>query len=313
MAQHTHAPHTHTIHRHTLQAILLAFLGFSCWTVGDFFIRYLGLAQVPKHQMLFLSGFGGVLSIFLVTWLRGNIARLRPRRLKDLTLFGLSQPLNFLIITIGLQHVPLTDFYAITFGAPLAIAVGASWFFREKSHRQKTLAILAGFIGVLVAVNPQTLFTAVGSHIGTVAALISMVIVTAQALVMRYLGDKETTEACAFIPRLVTTIVGILSIIVIGWTPMEPRHIFCGLIGGLVGGMGWLSISTAYKLAPAATVAPFQYTQIITGAVLGYLMWADRPALHTIVGAVIIIAAGLSLVLHARRNSAVLEEPLGSK
>jgi drug/metabolite transporter (DMT)-like permease len=60
-------------------------------------------------------------------------------------------------------------------------------------------------------------------------------------------------------------------------------------------------MAQAYKLAPAATVAPFHYSQIITGGLIGYFIWHDVPSLHLLIGAIIIIASGLYIATHARR------------
>jgi drug/metabolite transporter (DMT)-like permease len=70
---------------------------------------------------------------------------------------------------------------------------------------------------------------------------------------------------------------------------------------GFTGGIAWLLMTAAYKHAPAATISPFHYSQIITGALLGYLIWHDVPTLHLMLGGTVIIGSGLYIAAHARK------------
>jgi drug/metabolite transporter (DMT)-like permease len=69
-----------------------------------------------------------------------------------------------------------------------------------------------------------------------------------------------------------------------------------------------MSIAQAYKMAPATTIAPFYYSEIIAGALFGYLIWHSVPPPHLFVGAAIIIAAGVYIVIHTRKAARLLEE-----
>jgi drug/metabolite transporter (DMT)-like permease len=73
-----------------------------------------------------------------------------------------------------------------------------------------------------------------------------------------------------------------------------------------LGSFGWVVMSKAYKNAPAAAVAPFHYSQMLMGALLGFLIWGDVPNRYLIGGACIIIASGIYLVRHERRVSRMM-------
>jgi len=188
--------------------------------------------------------------------------------------------------------------------APAIIAGAASLFFGEKLGAKQWLAIIAGFIGVVIAINPSDLLTGNHPWIGYVEAFAAMLCVVGQMLTMRILGRRETRECMAFYPRLGPCIGGVIGMILFGAAPMPLRtFLYCMVIGG-IGGLGWMLIAQAYKMAPVSTVAPFQYSEIVFGSILGFLIWGDMPSLPVIIGTILIVLSGLYIVRHTQKKTA---------
>ena len=163
------------------------------------------------------------------------------------------------------------------------------------------LASIAGFVGVIIAIAPIDLIQTAGDWRGYAAAFAAMLCVTVQMLTLRVLGEKESRECMAFYPRLGPAIGGFTLMVFLGAAPMPFGTTLCALSAGCFGGIGWILVAQAYKLAPAGTVAPFQYFQIVVGTVMGYLIWHDVPSVHLMIGIAIIVLSGIYIVRHAGR------------
>jgi drug/metabolite transporter (DMT)-like permease len=140
------------------------------------------------------------------------------------------------------------------------------------------------------------------------SVFVAMVATALQMVLLRVLGRRETRESTVLYPRIVTILGGVIAAFLWGFEPMSSRAVFCSLLSGVLGGTGWLCMAEAYKTAPAATVAPFHYSQIITGAFIGYLIWGDIPSYGLLAGAALIILSGIYIVTHVRKSANILRE-----
>ena len=289
-----------------IKAIIFALAGFTCWVMSDMFLKLIGASNVPKYELMAVSSIGGMAIIFAVAAWRGDIKRLKPRKWIGLLILGILHLLNFLCWFLAISHLQLTSMYTITFMCPMIIAILAAFFLSEKFSWKHGLAIVIGFVGVTIAVNPTQLFSAGGHWRGYSYVFFASLLTSVMMVILRILGPRENREATAFYPRVVIFIGTIIAGAVMGFHPMPFKIIGLAFISGAVGSLGWLLMAQAYKLAPAATVAPFQYSQIVTGALVGYFIWHDLPNIHTLIGAAIIIASGIYIITHARKSALVL-------
>ncbi len=285
-----------------LRAIGLALTGFALWVGGDMFMKLAGETGAPKYEIMMIGGFGGMAVIFCITALRRQIGALRPKKHRALAALALMFFLNYMIWLKVLAHLPLANFYTVIFLAPTVAAIFAAVFMKEPLSLAKILAIIAGFIGVVIAVNPVALLHDREDWVSYGMAFLGMLSIVTQMLMMRFIGNHESRESTAFYPRIGAVIGGLILALIGGFEPIGAKTVVYSLATGAVGGMGWMCMAQAYKLAPAATVAPFHYSQIITGALLGYLIWHDIPSAHLLTGAAIIISSGLYIVTHARKT-----------
>jgi drug/metabolite transporter (DMT)-like permease len=284
-----------------LRAIFYALAGFSFWVGGDMFMKLAVENGVPKYEVMSIGGFGGLASLFLITLFRGELRTLRIRNYRPLFFLGLLFFMNYIVWVTALAHLPLANFYTVVFLAPTVGSIAAALFLREKLNLSKVLAIVAGFIGVVIAVNPTQIIQDKSDWISYSVAFVGMLVIVAQMLTMRIVGDSISREAIAFYPRIAAVVGGAALALLHGFAlPSGLGLVYC-LLTGIIGSLGWMFMAQAYKLAPAAIVAPFHYSQIITGGLVGYVIWHDVPSLHLLFGATIIIASGLYIATHARK------------
>jgi drug/metabolite transporter (DMT)-like permease len=208
----------------------------------------------------------------------------------------------------ALTLIPLADFTAISFTAPMFLTILAMLFLGEKIHRYRWTALAIGFVGVLVMVGPHLTFGA--SSLGVAAALGAAVF---SALAMMFLrgmsgAGREHAITITFYFSVTSMACGAVTALW-GWPmPTAEQWLFIGLVG-LFGLVGQLLMTWSYRYAEASTVAPLDYGNLIVAVVLGYFFFDEVPHLSTWVGAPLVIAAGSIILWREYRRSVARPPP----
>jgi len=253
-----------------------------------------------------VSGLSGATVIFLLSAVRGKIGRLQPHKWSGLFLLGLCQWLAFICWINALPQLPLASMYVVAFLTPMTVACFAALVLKEHLGWKRAVPIAIGFGGVVISVNPVNLIQHITAGVPYISVFGSMAATATQMLLLRAVGHKESSECTSFYPRLVIVAAGAFSCAMSGFTAMRPWAFIAICASGCLGALGWALLAKAYKNAPAAAVAPFHYSQIVCGTLLGYLIWGDVPSSSLVCGALVIIAAGIYLVRHERRVSRMM-------
>ncbi len=283
-------------------AIAFALAGFTFWVFTDTSIKLVGQSGLPIYEMvaflgLFMAMFLGVYSL-----LRGEFHLLRPHRI-ELQLARACLDLgNNLCVVIALRHLSLTLFYILVFTAPMVIALLSALFLREGLHWRKALAIVAGFAGVIVAVAPWGHGRPGGAGqdawIGFVACAVCVACFSANMVWSRVLTRTESPVSLAFFSGLVTAAAG-LTLMLFHAAPLTPR-LTAGLVAmGMFCAAGTLCFYIAVKHTSAANVSQYHYTQLLTGTLLSFLIWHDKPGLTILLGGSLILGSGLYIAVGA--------------
>jgi drug/metabolite transporter (DMT)-like permease len=197
----------------------------------------------------------------------------------------------------ALGLMPLAEFTAINFAAPLFITA-LSWpVLGEKVGPHRWAAVAVGFLGVLVMVRPDPVhlvglgaLLALGQALGTAGAM----------LAIRQLGATEPGPTIVFYFTLAATLVGAAGLPFV-WTRPSPDLLLILVACGLTGGVGQLLLTQAFRLAPAAIVAPFDYAALLWAGVLGYAIWSETPSAATLGGGGVVVASGLYILWRETR------------
>jgi drug/metabolite transporter (DMT)-like permease len=290
----------------SLPAIGLAVAGFTSWVFSDTLMKLASEADLPPHEVVaFLCLFGAVMMLVKGA-AQGSVTALWPRQ-PARQLGRIVAALGCTLAnTVALKHLPLTVFYMAVFTAPMVISALAAVFLRERLTAAQVIAIIAGFAGVVVAVDPLNAKMqggwSQGDWIGYAAVFISVLCFSASAVWLRVLAQTETTDSLAFFSGVAGMAVcgGLMA-----WhaVPVSISMLLILLAMAVFTLIGQLCNYTAMRLATAATVSQFHYTQIVAGAALGFLIWHEVPDLHTVLGAAIIIGSGLYIAARGRTES----------
>ncbi len=197
----------------------------------------------------------------------------------------------------ALRVMPLAEATALVFSAPLFIAALSMPLLGESVGRRQWVAVLIGFCGVLVIVQP-------GSETFQPAALLVLGTAVLYALFMmlaRFIGRDEGLWSMMLFVVLFPGMYAIPFAFTV-WVPIDVADFVLFLSIAVLGSLGITLIGQAFRLAPAAVVAPFDYTALIWATGLGWLIWGDLPGLWTLVGAAIIIVSGLLILWRGKTN-----------
>lgn len=211
-----------------------------------------------------------------------------PRQLmRGLFLFG-STIFNFL----ALRTLQLAETVSIFFFAPMVITALAGPLLGEWAGWRRWMAILVGFVGVLVITRPG-----LGTFgLGHVYALAAMGSYCLYVIMTRQIGAYESAESMIFYSALAPVVFMAPAVPLAGSLPPDTLAWVLLLSLGFYGAMGhWLLIK-AYKIASTSALAPYPYMQMVWMILLGYLVFDDLPDLWTVFGALIIVASGLYIV-----------------
>jgi drug/metabolite transporter (DMT)-like permease len=196
-----------------------------------------------------------------------------------------STGLNFL----ALRYLQLDQTMAITFSTPFFVAILSGPLLGEWISWRRWAAICAGFIGVLLVARPG----AGGVHPAALLSVAGAVCYAVYAIATRLLARTDSNATTLFYSNLIGALA-MLPVLPFFWSaPGEPLVVLLMISTGFWGSLGHYLLIAGHRLAPAAVLSPFIYTQLIWAMALGYLVFADVPNHFTLAGAGIVVASGL--------------------
>ena len=226
-----------------------------------------------------------------------GFATLRTKRIgAHVTRMGLGLTamfLNFLAMTL----LPLAEATAIGFSVPIFSVVLAALVLGEPTGKWRWGAVIVGFLGVLVVVQPGS------SHLpleGGAVAVVAALMTAAVTIVIRRLGATEAAATTVFW-FAVSSLVPLA--ILMPWFAEAHDAQTWAIIAGLslAGGLAQLTLTGALRLAPVALVMPMDYTSLVWATLFGLLLFGQLPSEWTRIGAPVIIASGLVILWREHR------------
>jgi drug/metabolite transporter (DMT)-like permease len=258
----------------------------------------------PPMQVAALRGLSAMPLVCVFVLWRREVPQLLQVRWPLHLLRGVLGVLMLYLFAYGVQRLTLANAYTIFFIAPLIITLLAVPFLKETVHLRHWICLFGGLIGVLVAMRPSA--NAMLS-MGALAVLGCACCYAVSAVAGRLLTRTDTSSSLVFWMTLLLGVgAGVLA--APDWVPIAPKHGLLIVALAITGFLGQLAITQAFRYGQASVVAPLEYTALVWGAGLDWLIWRTLPGASTLFGALIVIGCGLYLIRHAR-NPAVLVAP----
>ncbi|PTY08327.1 EamA family transporter [Opitutaceae bacterium EW11] len=280
---------------HQLGGILLLIAAVLCFSCMDASAKWLN-QSMPSLQTVSLRYLGSFVITASLLNPRSRPGVLRTRRR------GLQIVRALLLVTstmsgfAAVRYLRLTQLTSITFASPLIVALIAGPLLGEKIGPRRVVAVIVGFLGVLIVTRPGT---------GTVhpAALLAFVAACANALysiATRKIAAYDPPETTMLYTMIVGSVV-VAPILPLVWqAPASPKVWGVVAIISTLGALSHWCLILAHKRAPATVLAPFYYTQLLGATLVGALVFHELPDRWTILGGSIVMGSGLYLVYRER-------------
>jgi drug/metabolite transporter (DMT)-like permease len=296
------APSVHD-RRATLLGIGLMLAGVFFFSMNDVIGKWL-VSTYSVGQVLLIRSCAALLLLAPIIWRAGW------RLLADMPRPGL-QLLRVLLGSVevlmfywSVVYLPLADAVTYYLAGPIYVTAISAMFLGEKVGWQRWTAVLVGFCGVLIALNPSpATFTWPALIALTGSLMYAILLVTTRVL-------RGTADLALVTSQVGTTMVvgGLLA--PFGWVAPSATDMALLAFLGIMA-MGALTcVNRSLKLAPASVVVPYQYTMILWAVLLGYLVFGDVPQLNVMAGSMIIVLAGLFILWREQVRARVATPPV---
>lgn len=279
-----------------LAAILFVFGSGLVFTGLDSAAKYLVMQGLAPPFVAWARFTGHVVFVFIL--LRGwqKPAAFRPRDLKLQVVRGLTLFATTILTFFALRTMQLAEWTSISFFAPMLITALAGPMLGEWAGWRRWLAVLAGFVGVVVVTRPGF----EGFTIGHALALCATLCNSFYIILTRRLAPSQTPESLILFSALAPAVLMLPLVPITAPATLHPTQLLVLILVGLFGAVGhWLLIQ-AYRRASATALAPYPYLQLVWSIGAGYFLFNQLPDVFTFVGAGIIIASGLYIVHRER-------------
>jgi drug/metabolite transporter (DMT)-like permease len=279
----------------TGRGIALMVLAVGLYSIMDALVKWLG-PSYPTMELVFFRSLFAFIPIAYVLWRSGSCAGLRTRRPLGHAARALAGLVSLSLFFYAYTRMPLANVIAISFAAPLLVTALSVPLLGERVGWRRWTAVLAGFIGVLVMVKPDSgAFDEVAILALSATVFYALVIVS-----IRKLSRTETSLAIVFYYAMTSTLVSGAVLPFVWVTPDGEGWVLLILVG-VIGGIAQFAMTNAFRLADASIVAPFDYLHIIWAALLGFFIWGEVPGNSIWIGAAIVIASGVYILFREAR------------
>lgn len=287
-----------------LKGLGAAFGAFALFAVHDAIIKALG-SELSVFQIIFFAMLFAFVPMAIVMLADRQVDNFRPRHpwliLARAAMMVLAMGSAFYAFTV----LPLAETYALLFAMPLMITALSAVMLGEVVRAQRWAAVLVGLVGVLVVLRPGV--TAIS--LGHVCALLAATASAMGSVIVRKIGGEERSAVMILYPMLAAILAMGVTLPFV-YQPMELHQLGLVACVGLLSVMAQGGIIMAFRAAPAAVVAPVQYSQIIWATLFGMMFFAETPDVWVGVGAGIIIASGIFVVWRETRPDVSTRNPV---
>ncbi len=260
--------------------------------------------EVPTGQQIFFRSFFAIPVILVWLALRHELGQgLRPNSPIKHVYRGLVGTIAMGCMFGSLAYLPLPEATALNYAAPLLVVIFAAMFLAEDVRGFRLTSVLVGLIGVVIVLSPNFSTKAgavtTAQMLGAVLALAGAVGTALAQIFIRMMATEERTAVIVFWFSVTSSVIGLMTL-PWGWVVPGPKLLGLLILTGLLGGVAQIQMTASYRYAPASVVAPFEYASMLVALIIGYFVFAEVPTPTMLIGAAIIIAAGIAIILRER-------------
>lgn len=299
-----------------LKGIFFLSFGVMIFTVQDVIIKWIS-GDYPVTQILATRSLVAFLPLLILLHLDGGFRSVRFHRIGRLLLRACLLFLSYTCYYLAIAAIPLAEAGSLFYTAPLFIVALSGPMLKERVGMSRWLAVIAGFVGAIIMIRP-------GADLIDPAGLLSILSAATYGLAQVMARDLGGTHRAA-VMALSHNSVNFLAALVFGllasgsgladsghpsiafllrsWTMPTTLDLLLMGATGVIAAVAMWCLTNAYRIAEANVIAPFEYSSIVWLVLFGYVFWHETPKLETIVGGLLIIAAGVYVLRATRRSN----------
>ena len=283
-------------HRQTpvLRGIVLMCLSTVAFSIMHGLVRFVSEVLPPFQIAFFRNIFG--LAFLLPLLMRPRFSILRTKRIGLHALRGIINIIAMLMFFTALSISPIAKVTALSFTAPIFMAILAVFVLRERFRIYRWLAILSGFIGMLIILRPGLVAIDTGALLVTASAGL-------WAIALLLIKILSRTEASLTIVAYMGIFLGVFSIFpaLWVWQPFGMQTLFWLALIGLFGTIAQMSLSQSLKETDPTALMPFDFLKLVWTALIGAWFFSEIPDVYTLIGAAVIFASGFFIALREQK------------
>lgn len=272
-------------------------LGCGILSVNDAIMKSV-TASLPLGESIFLRGLFSFGPVMLLVWRAGGLEVLRIRRWGPQLARGLLLAFSTLCFLESLSHMQLAESTALVFASPILLTILAPWLLKEHVGTREWLAVVVGFCGVLLMVQPD----ADGFRWVVMLPLASALSEALRDVITRKLMSSETSESMLMVSLVAVTVVAVLTS-GFGWQVPSQNQLLLLALAGLLLGAAQFLMTDAFRYASAVVVAPFRYAGVVWALAAGFVAFGELPDGPALAGAALVVASGLYVLAQSLRRA----------
>lgn len=280
--------------------------GVFVFSIQDVIIKWLS-GRYPVNEIVVIRSCIAIIPILFIAHIEGGLHLLRTRHyfahiIRCIFMFG-----AYASFYLSMAALPLAETVSIFFSAPIFITVFSVIALGEKVEISSWIAVVVGFIGVIIMLRP-------GSNMfdpAALLALLSAVLYAVASIITRRLGKTETGVSMAFYPAVMYIIFATaftlmlnssnagpsthpsLAFLLREWRLPAQEDLILLIAIGFIAAAGFYCLSQAYRLAQPSVIAPFEYIAVPLSVIWSYLFFKDAPGYQSAIGVLLIVGSGL--------------------
>ncbi len=289
-----------------IKSIYYLIAGVTVFSLQDVIIKWMS-DKYPVNEIVLIRSCFAIIPILFIAHLEGGLHLLRTNHywghiIRSFFMFG-----AYICFYLSMAALPLAETVSLFFSAPIFITIFSATFLGEKVEVRSWIAVLAGFLGVIVMLRPSSEITDPAALLALLTALFYAI----TSIITRKLGKTENGVSMAFYVAVMYIIFSALFTLTLNNIAITPNthpsftflfrewhlpsqgDLFLLMIIGLIAASGFYFLAQAYRLAQPSTIAPFEYIAVPLSVVWGYLFFKDILEFQSIAGMILIVGSGL--------------------
>ena len=282
-----HTPTTGLRRSRSQLGVVLMLCAMFLFSAGDTLAKFLTSSFHPV-QIIWFRQLGLLIGVLILLNIKGfSILHSQQRGLQMTR--GVLAIGSSLLFVFAVRYVPLVDAVAASFVAPFFLTIAGAFVLKETIGIRRWAAVIVGFVGALIVIRPGMGVV----HPAVMLVVVAAALYAARQVIGRLLADTDKTiTTIAYTALTASVVISVPLIFYWRWPAGLDQWVMLFSMA-LVASLGEILIIKALEVAEAAVVAPIHYTLIIWGTMYGFLVFDQLPDQWTLIGALIIVAAGL--------------------